>query len=181
MRNFSKFLFFTFLLLLLSTTFSCRKKMVCPAYNSAFILGEDEQFQFISQFTDDSILEIKENLRSFMNKNEFGIVVDVKKKKKWKLLEFVPAEMVLPLIDSTLLDSTGQLPQPGYNREMIVYNRKFGDLLVFNEPVKQDSTTVDQKGRKKKKKKDKEEEEFDELDPDDPDFDPWSTGDDANW
>ncbi|QNL22844.1 hypothetical protein HZR84_13150 [Hyphobacterium sp. CCMP332] len=155
--------------------------MVCPAYNSAFILGENEQFQFISQFTDDSIPEIKENLRSFMNKNEFGIVVDVKKKKKWKLLEFVPAEMVLPLIDSTLLDSTGQLKQPGYNREMIVYNRKFGDLLVFKEPVKQDSTTVDQKGRKKKKKKDKEEEELEELDPDDPDFDPWSTGDDANW
>lgn len=157
--------------------------MVCPAYNSAFILGEEEQFQYLSQFTDDSIPEIKENLRTFMEKNEFGIVVEVKEKKKWNLLEFIPREMVLPLVDSTMLDSTGQLPQPGYNREMIVYIRKFGDLLVFNEPGKQDTSAVESKGLKKKKKnkKEEEEEEFDELDADDPDFDPWSTGDDANW
>lgn len=155
---------------------------MCPAYNSAFILGEEDQLQYLSQFTEDSIPEIKESLRTFMEKNEFGIVVDVKKKKKWKLLQFIPAEMVLPLVDSTLLDSTGQLPQPGYNREMIVYNRKFGDLLVFKEPAPQDSTAVDDRSKKKKKKKkDDEEEEFEELDEDDPDFDPWSTGDDANW
>lgn len=165
-------------------SFSCRKKTICPAYNSAFILGEDEQFQYLSQFTEDSIPELKESLRTFMKKNEFGIVVDVKKKKKWKLIDFIPMEMVLPLIDSTLLDSTGQMAGPGYNREMIVYNRKFGDLLVEPKPSPMDTTQIEEKGRKRKKKKKKEdeEEELEEMDPDDPDYDPWSTGgDDANW
>lgn len=178
MKVFANIVLFFFLVFLLGSLLSCRKKMVCPAYTSAFILGQDEQLQYLSQFTDDSIPEIKDELRTFMQKNEFGIVVDVKRKKKWKLLEFVPAEMVMPLVDSTLMDSTGQLPGPGYNRDMIVYNRKFGDLLVFEKPLKRD-TTAQEAGAKKKKKK--EDDEFDELDEDDPDFDPWSVGDDANW
>jgi hypothetical protein len=158
--------------------------MICPAYNSAFILGEDEQAQFLSQFTDDSIPEIKESLRTFMEKNQFGIVVKVKEKKKWKLIDFVPMEMVLPLVDSTMMDSTGQIATAPYNREQLVYMRKFGDQLVFNDPSKMDTTqTEEPEGRKKRKKKKKdEEEELEEVDPDDPDYDPWSTGgDDANW
>jgi hypothetical protein len=182
MKSFLKNVLFILLFLLVSLNFSCRKKMICPAYNSAFILGDDDQFQFLTQFTNDSVPEIKESLRTFMTKNEFGIVVKVKEKKKWKLVDFVPTKMVLPLIDSTLMDSTGQMPMPGYNREQLVYMRKFSDLLVFDEPVAQDSTAAEPQGKKKKKKKDKEEdEELEELDEDDPDFDPWSTGGDANW
>lgn len=162
--------------------------MICPAYNSAFILGEDAQLDMVSQFTSvDSVYELKENLRSYMKKNEFGIVVEVKPKKKQKLLDFVPMEMVLPLIDSALLDSTGQMMEPGYNREMIVYNRKFGEILAFESQFWNDTTQVDSGKRKRKGKKDDEDEEDeeleDELDPDDPDYDPWSSGggDDANW
>ncbi len=158
--------------------------MICPAYNSAFILGDDAQFQFLSQFTDDSIPEVKEDLRAFMTKNEYGIIAKVKDKKKWHLVNFVPMAMILPLVDSTLLDSTGQLPIAGYNRDQIVYNRKFGELLVSEKPIERDSISDNnlQKGKKRKKSKDEEEEEeIEEIDEDDPDFDPWSTGDDANW
>lgn len=175
MKVFSRTILLCLLIPLVLTVFSCRKKMVCPAYTTAFILGDQEQLQFLSQFTEDSLPELKEELRSFMKKNEFGIVVDVKKKKKWKLLQFVPAEMIMPLVDSTLLDSTGQMFQPGYNRDMIVYNRKFGDLLVFEKPVKKDTSSS------KQLIEEEEDEDADYLDPDDPDYDPWSDGGDSNW
>jgi hypothetical protein len=183
MRTLYNSLLLVLLILSVSLSFSCRKKTICPAYNSAFILGEDEQLQYLTQFTDDSIPELKESLRTFMEKNEFGIVVNVKKKKKWKLINFIPMHMILPLVDSTMMDSTGQIMGPGYNRDMIVYNRKFGDLLIEPKAEVPDSTQIEEDGKKKKKKKKKkdEEEEVEDLETDDPDYDPWSGGDDANW
>jgi hypothetical protein len=169
---------YIFLALFVWSSFtSCQTKMVCPAYHSAFILGEEDQREFFSNFTGDSFPEIKSDLKKFMEKNKYGIVVEVSKKKKMKLHDYIPTEMILPLIDSTLLDSTGNFPGPGFNRDMIVYNRKFGELLaraearwVLDEKVREESG----EGKKKKKKKPRAEEDADEeggdnlwLDPDD--------------
>lgn len=148
--------------------------MVCPAYHSAFILGEEDQQEFFSNFEGDSFPEIKDELRSFMEKNKYGIVVEVSKKKKMRLLDFVSMETVFPLIDSTMLDSTGSLPQPGYNRDMMVYNRKFGERLREAQARWElDAKWMEENPegvKKKKKKKPKAEEDEDEDEFSDDDF-----------
>ncbi len=151
--------------------------MVCPAYHSAFILGEEDQRDFFSNFEGDSFPEIKSDLRKFMEKNKYGIVVEVSRKKKMKLHDYVSMEMILPLIDSTLIDSTGKLmDQPGYNRDMLVYNRKFGELLVQAEArraLDEEWMKENPDGKKKKKKKVKPKAEEDPEEEDE-----WSDEDD---
>ena len=155
--------------------------MVCPAYHSAFILAEEDQAEFFSNFViEDSFPDIKSDLRKFMEKNKYGIVVEVSKKKKMKLHDYVPMEAILPLVDSTLMDSTGKIPgAPGYNRDMIVYNRKYGEILAkAEERWEKDAEFMKNQGdgKKKKKKKPKAEDDGEEGESDDEDY--WLSPDD---
>lgn len=160
--------------------------MVCPAYHSAFILDEEDQRAFFSNFSEDSSgqVAIKDNLKKFMEKNKYGIVVEVERKKKMKLMDYIPRELAFHMMDSTLLDSTGTMELPGYNRDQVVYNRKFGNLLAkqeerwkkIEEYKKAQAEAEKAKKEKKSKNEDEDEEEWSEED------DLWlDSDDDSGW
>ena len=80
--------------------FSCQRKYVCPAYQSAFVLDQEKTEDFFSLFGEDSLPKSD----FFVNKNKYGIIVKVKFRKKREQMKTIKMKTVYaPPADSFLL------------------------------------------------------------------------------
>lgn len=91
--------FLWFLILLLA--FSCTQKMVCPAYQSAFIYDKNELRKKFSYFNEDSTPKV---LTASKNKYLIGEVVPYR--KKVRQLSTVPAKPVNPVVPDSLQEGS---------------------------------------------------------------------------
>ncbi|MGK7393891.1 MAG: hypothetical protein ACNS62_04940 [Candidatus Cyclobacteriaceae bacterium M3_2C_046] len=88
------------ILLGLALMLSCSKKYVCPAYQSAFQLDKEKTNNFFSLFKQDSLP--KED--GYVAKSKYGIVENIKYRKRTNELKTVKMETVSPPpLDSLLL------------------------------------------------------------------------------
>jgi hypothetical protein len=76
---------------------SCTQRMVCPAYQSAFIYDKDALRKKYSYFKEDSTPKI---LTASRNKHLIGVPVSYK--KKVRTLETVPMKLVNPVVPDSL-------------------------------------------------------------------------------
>lgn len=76
---------------------SCTQRMVCPAYQSAFIYDKDALRKKYSYFKEDSTPKI---LTASRNKHLIGVPVSYK--KKVRALETVPMKLVNPIVPDSL-------------------------------------------------------------------------------
>jgi hypothetical protein len=166
---------------------SCHNKITCPAYQSKFILDEDEFKNQFSLFDVDSTPKQK---LGKVKKSKYGIIVQKPFKKKFNEMKTIAMETVYPETSDSLLiawvipdslstDSlgAGRVYHSPYltlfNNDQALYDAMYGHLLMaprssrqeIQEDMKieeQETQPVEEKKKKKfrlfKKKKRKEEE-----------------------
>lgn len=78
---------------------SCTQKMVCPAYQSAFIYNKDELRKRFSYFNEDSTPKVLS-----ANKNKYLIVEPASYRKKVRQISTVPSRPVNPVVPDSLQD-----------------------------------------------------------------------------
>lgn len=145
--------------------FSCQRKYVCPAYQSAFVLDEDKTERFFSLFGQDSLP--KDDF--FVSKNKFGIIEDVNYRKRKERLKTIKMENVLPppsdsvllaghdlsAMDSTGIDSLFTLAsrrQNRYNRDQKLYMLAMDPYIDFEDPDEVPATNEIVESEEEKKK-----------------------------
>src|SRR5690606_2976958 len=124
---------------------SCQSKMICPAFQSAFIYNDSTRAQLFAYFDHDSL----PSQTVYSSKTKYGIIEKVKRKKRVSQMRVVKMEKVFPekdpAYDSLMLalntvavaenldlDSLiGAEPQfqYNYNVEQENYMRLFGKYL----------------------------------------------------
>lgn len=124
-----------------ATMFSCKSNYICPAFESAYILDQPTRHQKFSLFDEDTLPRV-----FAVNKNKFGIIQNVKYKKKRDELQTVKMETIFPQVeppDTMLLAeqdisprdmiNEGDRPVNHYNVDQIYYMRHFGQYLPMPE------------------------------------------------
>jgi hypothetical protein len=71
---------------------SCTRRMVCPAYQSMFILDPDVRLHAFSLFGEDSMPKADVQV----NKNSYLVIKPINKKRKEKMLHNIPMVTVFP-------------------------------------------------------------------------------------
>lgn len=104
MRNLQGVLYCAVVLCLLLS--SCKDRVVCPAYQSSFLLMPEDQQAFFSLFGEDSI---PKGYRYKIKTNKYGGIVKISYRKRLRDLAYVPMNTLYPIgeeepyVDSTLL------------------------------------------------------------------------------
>ena len=82
-------------LLLFSTLIlqSCQERMICPAYQSTFILDDEARYELFSRFEKDSVPEAYAGV----NKNAYGLIKQRPRKKREREMATVAMRNVLPV------------------------------------------------------------------------------------
>lgn len=129
---------------------ACQSKMICPAFQSAFIYNDSTRNSLFAYFSPDSLPIIE----PYSSKNKYGIVEKTSKKKRTAQLRIVPMERIYPPKDTyrdSLLLAMDNVPEGEtmnidslmsirskvrnrYNVEQETYMRLFGQYLYFPEP-----------------------------------------------
>lgn len=124
--------------------------MICPAFQSAFIYNDNKREKLFAYFGEDSL----PLLNGQTNKNKFGIIEDITKRKRKDDFRTVKMERIYPekeLEDDSLslalntpqegeggnVDSLINAPQEKeyhYNVEQANYNRLFGKYIYKPPP-----------------------------------------------
>ncbi len=124
--------------------------MICPAFQSAFVYNDDKREKLFAYFGEDSL----PLLQGQTNKNKFGIIEDITRRKRKDNFRTVKMERIYPekeLEDDSLLlalntplegeggnlDSLINAPQEqmyNYNVEQANYNRLFGKYIYKPPP-----------------------------------------------
>ena len=153
---------------------SCHNKITCPAYQSKFILDEDEFKNQFSLFQADSTPKQK---LGKVKKSKYGIIVQKNYKKKFNEMKTIAMETVYPETSDSLLiawvipdslstDSlgTGRKYHSPYltlfNNDQALYDAMYGHLLQaprtsrqeIQEDMKIEEEEAPQVEEKKKKK-----------------------------
>lgn len=71
---------------------SCQERMICPAYQSTFIMDEEVRYQLFSRFEHDSIPKPYAGV----NKTTYGLIKPLAKKKRERQMAIVAMRNVLP-------------------------------------------------------------------------------------
>ena len=129
---------------------ACQSKMICPAFQSAFIYNDSTRDRLFSYFTHDSLPAIQ----PYSSKDKFGIIEKTSKKKRYNQLQTVAMERIYPPKDNyrdslllamdsapdgeamnidSLMDVRSKV-RNRYNVEQETYMRLFGEYLYFPEP-----------------------------------------------
>ncbi len=128
-------LFFLVFLCLIS---SCQHKMICPAFQSTYVLDDEKRATLFSLFAEDSIPKKK----LIVKKNKYGIIVHLKYQKKQKNYNTVRMKNVLPEEEEVVAlaeqdnayDSISGDLQPKldnrYNSDQILYMEFIGNQLL---------------------------------------------------
>lgn len=129
---------------------ACQSKMICPAFQSAFIYNDSTRNSLFAYFSHDSLPIIE----PYSSKNKYGIVEKTSKKKRNSQLRIVAMERIYPPKDTyrdSLLLAMDNAPdgetmdidslmsirskvRNRYNVEQETYMRLFGQYLYFPEP-----------------------------------------------
>ena len=153
---------------------SCHNKITCPAYQSKFILDEDEFKNQFSLFDPDSTPKQK---LGKVKKSKYGIIVQKTYKKKFNEMKTIAMETVYPETSDSLLiawvipdslstDSIGagrRYHSPYltlFNNDQALYDAMYGHLLQaprssrqeIQEDMKIEEEEAPQIEEKKKKK-----------------------------
>ena len=131
---------------------SCHNKITCPAYQSKFILDEDEFKSQFSLFEADSTPKQK---LGKVKKSKYGIIVEKPFKKKFNEMKTIAMETVYPETSDSLLiawvvpdslstDSlgAGRVYHSPYltlfNNDQALYDAMYGHLLQAPRSAKQE-------------------------------------------
>lgn len=71
---------------------SCQERMICPAYQSTFIMDEEVRYQLFSRFEHDSVPKTFNGVR----KNTYGLIEPMAKKKRERQMATVAMRNILP-------------------------------------------------------------------------------------
>lgn len=120
------------MLMLSLTVFSCQKKLVCPAYQSAFYLDKEKTEDFFSLFGEDSLPKSD----FYVNKNKHGIIVKVKYKKKQQSLRTVKMKTVFPPTTDSLLLADNNMAEMDSASVDTLFSQQYKDKFRFNRDQK---------------------------------------------
>lgn len=123
---------FFFALFLVMTMFSCQKKLVCPAYQSAFYLDKEKTEDFFSLFGEDSLPKSD----FFVNKNKYGIIVKVKYKKRQQAMRTVKMKTIFPPPSDSLLFASNNMAELDSASIDTLFNQNYKDKFKFNRDQK---------------------------------------------
>ncbi|MDQ3395780.1 MAG: hypothetical protein M3512_16970, partial [Bacteroidota bacterium] len=141
---------------------SCKDKMICPAFQSTYILEEDASKQLFSLFGEDSLPKSK----VWIQKNRYGMIVKVKHKKRLDDFRTVKMKTIYPdsKIDTVGVDEESFANQDNdtlqleastganvrYNSDQYSYMKYIGDDIAKAYERKQAEYN---KGKKEKEEK----------------------------
>lgn len=146
--------YFLLILFMAFTVFSCQKKLICPAYQSAFYLDKEKTEDFFSLFGEDSIPKSD----FYVNKNKYGIIVKVKYRQKQRSLKTVKMKTVYPPAEDSLLLADNNMAEMDSSSVDSLFNDSYKDKFKFNRDQKLYMLAMDPY--------------FDYEDPDNPEVDP---------
>ncbi|MCB0505767.1 MAG: hypothetical protein KDC58_09710 [Cyclobacteriaceae bacterium] len=140
---------------------SCKADMICPAYQSYFLLDSTVQHNRFTYFAEDSFPR-----RDLFNssKNKEGLMVYEEYRERWLDHKTVPMEVIYPqpsdstlfagdvmmyaetdVVDSAALDSARMAAQTfQYNVDQKYYNWYFRDKLVWADELNKDKAKVEE-------------------------------------
>ena len=72
---------------------SCQEKMICPAYQSTFILDEEVRYQLFTRFEKDSMPKEYAGV----NKSTYGLITPKSKKKRERQMAIVSMKTIMPV------------------------------------------------------------------------------------
>jgi hypothetical protein len=72
---------------------SCQEKMICPAYQSTFILDDEARYELFSRFEHDSVPKPYAGVP----KSTFGLIKPLTKKKRERQMAIVAMRNILPV------------------------------------------------------------------------------------
>ena len=124
--------FFFLMLLVTLTVFSCQKKLVCPAYQSAFYLDKEKTEDFFSLFGEDSLPKSD----FFVNKNKYGIIVKVKYKKRQQAMKTVKMKTIFPPPTDSLLLANNNIAEMDSASVDTLFTQGYKDRFKFNRDQK---------------------------------------------
>lgn len=136
---------------------SCQSKMICPAFQSAFIYNDSTRERLFAYFGEDSL----PSQEVYSSKNKYGIIEKVSKRKRRDQMRIVKMEKVFPeknpSVDSAMLalgnaNEEGEMDldslvsaapktQYHYNVEQENYVRLFGKYLYKPPPPEEEEST----------------------------------------
>ena len=116
---------------------SCTERMICPAYQSAFIHDEEELRKRFSYFNEDSTPKILE-----ASKNRYLMIEPVSYRRKLRSLQTIPMQDIYPQEDDSLLfdDEFALAEREAVTRDLYDSADLVKDHSIETEPV--DSTYV---------------------------------------
>ena len=126
--------------------FSCRRKVVCPAFQSTYILNDSVRHQRFSLFGRDTIPRYD----YWVSKNRYGVVERTPYKRKFEEMKTIPMETIFPKkLDSlgkakydslSLISVNGELPPTRFNMDQEFYLRLFGEYLPQPKDIVEELT-----------------------------------------
>lgn len=87
---------------------SCQERMICPAYQSTFILDDEARYKLFTKFEEDSLPKEYAGVR----KSQFGLIEPKSRKKREREMAIVAMKNVLPVkpTDSLTTSATDITP-----------------------------------------------------------------------
>jgi hypothetical protein len=119
-------------LVLVLTIFSCQRKVVCPAYQSAFYLDKEKTEDFFSLFGEDSIPKSDVTV----NKNKYGIIVKVKYKKKKESMNTVKMKTIFPPPKDSLLLAENNVAEMDSASIDTLFDQSYKNKFKYNRDQK---------------------------------------------
>lgn len=116
---------------------ACTERMICPAYQSAFIHDEEELRKRFSYFNEDSTPKVLE-----ASKNRYLLIEPVSYRRKLRSLQTIPMRDVYPQVEDSLLfdDEFALAERDAVTRDLYDSADLVKDHSIDKEPV--DSTYV---------------------------------------